>query len=288
MTAADEPQIVAAKEADVRAMALRRWRDEPSQRLYMTLAESAPRGAWVARDEATPVGIAFAHALDTEWFVSELFVEPSFRGARLGWKLMRSATNDSGDVSLGGVTDATDPGTLSFFLRRGMGLHVPLLSIAGAVPKEEDLLPMAAGDYRFETIAIDGVRHSAVLAGLDRDVRGSARPADHELFARSAAGTLFLINDDCVGYVYVWPDGRIGPLVSASGAYLQQFFGFALVSLRRTYGASWCKALVPGSNVRVLRGAVRIGLDIESVHAFASDLSNLDFSRYIGFHSLAL
>ena len=283
----NEPMIAAAKEAEVRAMAARRWPDEGAQRLYVTLAEKAPRGVWVARDEGTPVGIAFAHELESEWFVSELFVEPSFRGAHLGWRLMRSATDGSGDASLGGVIDASEMGTLAFFLRRGMGLHVPLLSIAGAIPKEDDVLPMAAGDYRFETLAVDPIRHSALLAGLDREVRGSARPADHELFARTGSGTLFLINDDCVGYVYVWPDGRIGPLVSASAAYLQQLFGFALVALRRTYGASWCKAVVPGSNVRVLRPAVRIGLEIESIHTFASDLAHLDFTRYIGFHPLA-
>jgi GNAT superfamily N-acetyltransferase len=283
----NEPLIAAAKESEVRALAARRWPDEQAQRLYVALAEGAPRGVWVARDDGVPVGIAFAHAFETEWFVSELFVEPSFRGARLGWRLMRSATNESGDVSLGGVTDALETGTLAFFLRRGMGLHVPLLNVAGAIPKEEDLLPMAAGDYRFETLAVDPARHGAVLDSLDREVRGSARPADHEFFARSASGTLFLINDDCVGYVYVWPDGRIGPLVSASAAYLEQFFAFALVALRRTYGASWCKALVPGSNVRVLRPAVRIGLEIESIQTFASDLPNLELSRYVGFHALA-
>jgi GNAT superfamily N-acetyltransferase len=284
----NEPQIVAARDADVRALAAKRWPDEYAQRLYATLAERAPRGAWVARDEGTPVAIAFAHELESEWFVSELYVEPSFRNAGLGWKLMRSATNESGDASLAGVINVDDTAALAFFLRRGMGLHMPLLRIAGAIPKEDDLLPMAAGDYRFETMPIDAERHAGILAGLDRDVRGTARPADHRLFAQSASGTLFSIDGDPVAYLYVWPDGRIGPLVSASQAYLQQLLGFALVALRRTYGASWCHALVPGANVRVMRSAVRIGLEIQSVHVFASDLPHADFSRYIGFHALAL
>jgi GNAT superfamily N-acetyltransferase len=284
----NEPQVSIAKESDVRALAARRWPDELAQRWYAQFADAAPRGAWVARDEGTPVAIAFAHELESEWFVSELYVEPSFRGAGLGWRLMRSATAESGDVSLAGVIDANDTGALAFFLRRGMGLHMPLLRIAGAIPKEDELLPMAAGDYRFETLAIDVSRHSSVLAGLDREVRGTARPNDHVLFSQGASGTLFSINDDFVGYVYVWPDGRIGPLVSASAAYLQQLFGFAMVALRRTFGASWCHALVPGANIRVMRSAVRIGLEIQSVQIFASDLPHADFSRYIGFHALAL
>jgi GNAT superfamily N-acetyltransferase len=283
----NEPAISAARESDIRALAARRWPDESSRRLYINLAEGSQRGAWVARDDGTPIAIAFVHALEREWFVSELYVEPSFRRLGLGWKLLRTATSDSGDVSLAGIVDANDMGSLAFFLRRGMGLQVPVLRIAGEIPKEEELLPMAAGDYRFATLAIDPRAHADVLAGLDRDVRGSARPTDHESFAQVASGTLLLRDDECVGYVYVWPDGRIGPMAAASGAYLTQFFGFALTALRRTYGASWCTAYVPGSNVRVMRAATRIGLALDDVRIFATDSPNVDLSRYVGFHALA-
>jgi len=185
------------------------------------------------------------------------------------------------------VIEANDTASLAFFLRRGMGLLVPLLRVAGEIPKEEELMPMAAGDYRFATMPIDAQEHAGILAALDRDARGTARPNDHASFAQLASGTLLLLNDECVGYVYVWPDGRIGPMVAASGAYLTQFFGFALVALRRTYGASWCTALVPGSNVRVMRAAVRIGLVLDQVRIFATDLPQIDLSRYVGFHALA-
>jgi GNAT superfamily N-acetyltransferase len=283
-----EPQIVAAKESDVRVMAARRWPDDASRQLYINLAEAAPRSAWVARDaDDTPVGIAFAHALETEWFVSELFVEPSFRGARLGWKLLRSATDDSGDVSLGGLAEGDDMGSLAFFLRRGMGLQVPVLSVAGEIPREDELAQMAAGDYRFNAIPLDAHAHKDAIDSLDREVRGTARLDDHEGFAQLATGTSFLLNDELVGYAYVWPDGRIGPMVAASTAYLIQFFGFALMSLRRSYGASWCTALVPGSNVRILRNAVRIGMSLDQVRIFTTDQPQIDLSRYVGFHALA-
>jgi GNAT superfamily N-acetyltransferase len=283
----NEPQIAAASEADLREMAARRWPDESGRQLYLSLAESAPRGAWVARDEGTPVAIGFAHALEDEWFLSELYVEPSFRRQGIGLSILREVARDAGDVSRSGMLDADAIDGMAFFLRLGVGLQVPVLRIAGAIPKEEELLPMAAGDYRFATLPIDPHAHATVLAALDREARGTARPNDHIRFAQLAAGTLLLINDEVVGYVYVWPDGRIGPMVSASAAYLTQFFGFALVSLRRTYGASWCMALVPGSNVRVTRAAVRIGLTLDQVRIFATDQPQIDLSRYIGFHALA-
>jgi GNAT superfamily N-acetyltransferase len=283
----NEPQLAAASEADVREMALRRCPDESSRRLYISLAEQAPRGAWVARDEGTPVAIGFAHALEDEWFLSELYVEPSFRRQGMGSGILREVARDGGDVWRSGMLDADATDGMAFFLKLGVGLQVPVLRIAGAIPKEEELLPMAAGDYRFVTVPIDPQAHATVLTALDREARGTARGGDHASFAQVASGTLLLINDEVVGYVYVWPDGRIGPMVSASAAYLTQFFGFALVALRRTYGASWCTALVPGSNVRVMRAAVRIGLMLDQVRIFATDSPQSDLSRYIGFHSLA-
>ncbi len=283
----DSTQIVAAKEAEIRTLAARRWPDEQSRQLYINLAQSAPAGCWVARDVADPVGIAFAHELETEWFVSDLFVEPSFRNAGLGWKLMRQATAESGDASLAGMIEADNVGSLAFFLRRGMGLHVPVLRVSGEIPREEELVQMAAGDYRFATVPIDPHAHKFAIDALDREVRGTARPQDHVAFAQLATGTAFVLNDEIVGYTYVWPDGRIGPLVAASGAYLMQFLGFALMSLRRTYGASWCLALVPGSNVRIMRAAVRMGLTLDQVRIFATDQPQIDLSRYVGFHALA-
>ena len=281
-----EPLVAAATEADVREMALRRCVDEGSRRLYIALAEAAPRGAWVARDEGTPIAIGFARALEDEWYLSELFVEPSFRRQGLGSALLREVARDAGDVWRSGMLDAGESGGMRFFLKRGVGLQVPVLRVAGEIPKEDDLLQMAAGEYRFATLPIDPRGHVTILAALDREARGTGRPHDHTMFAQSATGTLLLINDEVVGYAYVWPDGRIGPLVAASSAYLTQFFGFALVSLRRTYGASWCMALVPGSNVRVMRAATRIGLQFDELRIFATDLPQMDLSRYIGYHAL--
>ncbi|HEV7179962.1 MAG TPA: GNAT family N-acetyltransferase [Candidatus Baltobacteraceae bacterium] len=280
-------QFAIANESDVRELAIRRWPDDASRRLYVNLANTAPTGAWVARDEGTAIAIAFAHESEDERYVSELYVEPSFRRMGIGWKLLSEITQDGGDASISGLVEANDPASLAFFLRRGLALQVPVLRVAGAIPREEELARMAAGDYRFSVVPVDPHAQRFALEGLDRDVRGSARPLDHVGFAELASGTAFMLNDECVGYAYVWPDGRIGPIAAASGAYLVQFFAFALASLVHTYGASWCTALVPGNNVRVMRAAVRCGLTLDQVRIFASDQPILDLSRYVGFHSLA-
>jgi GNAT superfamily N-acetyltransferase len=282
-----EALVAPATEDDVREMASRRTADERSYKLYVELAKAAPRGAWVARDEGTPVAIGFAHAFEDEWFLSELYVEPSFRRQGIGTRILREVAGDAGDVWRSGMLGLSETAGLTFFSKLGVGLRVPVLELSGAIPQEEELARMAAGDYRFFARPIDAGVRAAMIDALDREVRGSARTDDHAAFAELATGTQFFLDEELVGYAYVWPDGRIGPLAAASPAYLAQFFGFALMSLRRTYGASWCTLIAPGSNARILRVATRIGLRIEDVRVFATDRPDNDLSRYVGFHALA-
>ncbi|MBV9271662.1 MAG: GNAT family N-acetyltransferase [Candidatus Eremiobacteraeota bacterium] len=283
---ADAPLIVSGTAEDVAYYAHRRYDDEESLRLYRTFASNSPNGAFVARDVETPIGIGFASALDDEWFLSELFVEPSFQKQAIASQLLDAVAEGAGDVTRSGLLDPAEAAALAFFLKRGVALQTPVLSFSGAIPKEEEVARMAAGQYRFTTAPIDHVAHGYLLAALDRESRGTARTADHAYFAENAAGVTFEINGEFVGYVYVWPSGRIGPMVTASQAYAVQMLAFALMLIYRTYGATWCRLLIPGTNLRVLRAALRAGLAIEKTLIFASDASMLDLSRYVGFHQL--
>jgi len=278
--------VAAASEDDVAEIARRRWRDSETRRLYFYLASVAPTGAWVARDEGTPVGIAIAHQLETEWYLSDLFVEPSFRRRGLGGRLLAEAARDAGDVTRSGFLDPAELGGLEFFARRRVAPRVPILCFAGRIPKEEQLAALAVGEHRFETEPLDPIRHRFALDALDVETRGSARHADHLYFASNAHGSAFSIGGEFVGYAYVWPDGRIGPLASFSPSYVVPFFAFGMLALTRTHRASWCSALVPAINVRVARAAADAGLKIEGVRLFASDSGEMDMSRYVGYHSL--
>jgi len=64
------------------------------------LAHVAPNGVFVAKDEGTPIGIAIPHALEDEWFLSEIYVEPSFQKRGVGWQLLTEAAKEAG-VSAG-------------------------------------------------------------------------------------------------------------------------------------------------------------------------------------------
>ncbi len=281
-----ESAVGRAAQNEVRSIQQRRKCDDATVRLSLECAE---RGAvWVARDEGEAVGIAVAHDSDDERYVGDLFVEASFRGQGVGAELLGALFDDAGDRERAMLVDPAEPAGLALALRHGMMPSEAMLRFGGAIPKEEELAKMAAGDYRFEVEAVDPAAHGAGLNALDRQTRGTARDSDHLFFARDAAGHAFFLRGEFVAYEYVWPDGRIGPLACASQAYLVQIFAYALLDLTRQYGASWCTALVPGSNRRIARASLRAGLQIDETLLLARDSLQADLSTYVGYHSLLL
>lgn len=204
----------------------------------------------------------------------------------IGWQLLTEAAKEAGDVTRSGLLEPSELGGIAFFLRRGVALQTPVAQVAGPIPHENEVARMAAGEYRFRTEPLDPVAHRGALGALDREVRGSARPLDHLYFSEHGRGFIFARDEEITGYVYVWPSGRIGPMAVASQTYSVQFLAFALGALRQTYGASWCTVLVPGTNIRVMRAAMRAGLTIDAVRLFAGDGAMLDLSRYVAFHPL--
>ncbi len=278
-----EIAVAPAAGDEVRAIQRRRGCDDAAIRLSLEFTE---RGTvFAARDGGAVVGIAVAHATGEERYVGDLFVEPSYRNQGVGRSLLQSALAGADDVARAVVVNAQDPASLALALRFGLAPREEVSRFAGAVPREEELAAMAAGHYRFEVAAIDPIAHALGLRELDRQTRGAAR-FDHFELARSGAGTAFFLNGEFVAYAYVWPDGRIGPLASASQAYLVQIFAFALLALTRQHGASWCVALVPGSNLRVARAALRAGLRIQDSVLLAGDAFGPDTQACIGYHTL--
>ncbi len=283
---ADEQAIGPATADEVAYFSRRRTENEHDARLYVDFAHVAPNGVFVARDEGTAVGIAMPHALEDEWFLSDLYVEPSFRGRGLGLELLTAATDGAGSVTRSGVLDPAHFEGLAFYSRVAVPIQMPLLEIAGEVPRASELEKMAAGEHRFGAISIDPMSHAMALNQLDREVRGSARPADHLYFADNAKGFVFTREAEIAGYAYVWPSGRIGPMATVSQNYSVQMLAYALAALRATYNAEWCTMLVPGVNTKILRAAMKARLRIAGTKLFASDNNISDLTRYIGGASL--
>lgn len=271
---------------DVRTIQWRRNIDETG--LWLSLRFSELGTVWVARDESEVIGIAVAHDSDEERYVGDLFVEPSYRGQGIGTRLLGAALGDTGDVARAMLVDPRDPAFLGLAFRFGMAARDSVVRFAGGIPREEELAKMAAGEYRFAVDTVDPAAHAFALNELDRQTRGTVRQADHAHFAQGGSGQIFFLSGECVGYAYMWPDGRIGPLACASEAYLVQIFAYALVTFRRAFSASWCTTLVPGANRRIARAALRAGLRIHESYIIGGDSLMLNLSTYVGYHPLLL
>jgi GNAT superfamily N-acetyltransferase len=270
---------------EVRAIGARRRCDETTLRLSLQLAQDG--GAWIARDEAESVGLALASITEEETYVGDLFVEPSFRGQGIGGRLLDAALDRSSQGARMALVEPGDAASAALALRRRLAIAAPVLRFAGAIPTEDVLARMAAGEYRFDVDAIQPAPHAFGLDALDRECRGVAA-GWHERFATETTGHAFFLRGEMVAYAYIWADGRVGPLAASSGSYLGQIFAFALVTLRRTYAASWCSMLIPGQNVRLGARALRAGLRMSECFLLARDAALPALDRYIGFHRLLL
>lgn len=277
-------EISIATADDVRAYGERRFPDTFSRTLYSEGFESMQCRAWIARDDGTAIGIAIARDLEMERFVAELYVEPSFRASGIGGRLLETVLEGSDDRALSTTSDLDDASAIAVLARRGMSVRETVVRVAGEIPRDDDLLALAAGDYRFGTERLDPDTVAFALAQLDRETRGTARESEHRFLATRATGLVFSIEDEIVGYAYLWSSGQIGPVAVASGAYGAQIFAYAMAALRREHGASWCTAAIPASNLRVLRTALRAGLRIEPGFGFAGDAPGGELARYIGLH----
>jgi len=181
---AETPLIVQATADDVAYFARRRWRDEHGRELYVDLAHVAPNGVFVAKDEGTPIGIAIPHALEDEWFLSEIYVEPSFQKRGVGWQLLTEAAKEAGDVTRSGLLEVDELGGIAFFLRRGVSLQTPIAEVSGAIPHENELGRMAAGEYRFITEPLEPVGLSFAATRSWRVTRMSGRAEESVRLSR--------------------------------------------------------------------------------------------------------
>lgn len=277
--------IAPATDAEVIDFARRRTADAATARLYVERAMAS--NPIVMRDDGIAIGIAFAHDDETTRFLSEIYVEPSYRRDGIGGALYRALMADDVDRDRCGVFDASDLNAAAFTARIGLSMRSPVYRASGSLPDAESLAWLAAGEYRFATEAIDLRRHAYALHALDRESLGTSRPAIHAYLQNRATGFAFFLNEECVGYVYVSSDGVIGPMACASRAYALQMLAFAMITLESMFRASWATMLVPATNIRMLRQLIRFKFTLTGPWAYCADAAPPELGRYTGYSPLA-
>jgi GNAT superfamily N-acetyltransferase len=276
-----EIAIVPADDERLEEIARRHFGEE-SVALLLGMARSDRDGAWLALDESTPIGMCVAHDLEDERYVSPVVVEAGFRGQGIARELLARALGDTSSVRPSALIDIAQASAMAFALKSGLALRVPVTSVAGAIPHDDVLLELAGGMQHFGVKPLDPFAQSHALDAIDRLVRGSARPRDHQELFSLGSGSAFFVDDELIGYAYVRRDGRIGPLAAVAATYVAPLFAYSMAAIRREFGASWCTALIPGVDMRAIRLALRAALTVERSYVFAGDVAIGELECYVG------
>lgn len=235
------------------------------------------------------VAFASASRRDRVWFLGMLFVHPDEQARGLGQALLEAVLPaDSDGVALATCTDAAQPVSNALYARYGLVPRVPVLELVGRPERNAPAaLPDGVRAVPFELLATgptDGPgprRLAAALEALDRGVLGYAHPQDHAFLAETGRlGHLYEAGDGrVVGYGYVSPVGRIGPLAVEDEALLPGVLGHLL---RVVEPAGAFSAWVPGPAGPAVTSLLEAGLRFEDFPALLCwDRPFADFSRYL-------
>ncbi len=235
--------------------------------------------------------VAFASASRREhvWFLGMLFVHPDEQARGLGRALLEAVIPAGDDpVTLATCTDAAQPISSALYARYGLVPRLPVLEIVGRPDRAGPAaLPGGVRAVPFELLAAgptDGPgprRLAAALDALDRSVLGYAHPQDHAHLAETGRlGYLYEAGDGrIVGYGYVSPVGRIGPLAVEDAALFPGVLGHLLGAVQP---AGVFSAWVPGAAGAAVTSLLEAGLRVEDFPALLCwDRPFADFSRYV-------
>ncbi len=183
------------------------------------------------------------------------------------------------------ATDSVQPISNALYSRYGMVPRLPVFNLVGrpSGPRAFPALPPGvhvretdwSADH--ETTA----REAADIDRLDAVVLGYAHPADHA-FLRAEGRRRFVARDEAghlLGYGYIAPSGRFGPVASSDAALLAPLVGHLVTAVHAPGAyASW----IPGDADGLFVALLDAGFRFESFPALMLwNRSFADFSRYV-------
>ena len=241
---------------------------EPDDRLpmYRHLLETG--SVFLAEDGGEALGFAAAIVRDGVWFLSQLWVLPQHHAAGIGSALLDEALTTGTGCRAFTVVASPHPAALTLYMRASMYPMFAQLDMAGG-----DAPPAAPPE------GVRGLQPEDApwIDALDREVRGAARPEDHAAFA-AWGGTGHVVERDgtALGYVYAFPDGKVGP----GAAHRPEDVPFLIAAARHVVGGP-INVAVPGTNWAALRELTRAGLAPAGTNTFMSSVPIGDASRYL-------
>lgn len=255
-------------------------RNEPAmERLFGRLMRSTPAGAWLVEADGQTLGFGIAAERESVWFLGFLFVLPGHQAAGLGRRIMERtlpAVGPAAWCAAGGVlatcVEAVQPVSTGLYATFGLVPRMPVYLLTGR-PRPDTLaaLPGAVEAVAFESVEQAGGKAAlgAALDDLDLSALGQRRPVDHrDDRAEGRQGWLFRERSSgrALGYGYVQPSGRIGPLAAWQEALVEPMLGHLMGALEPA--GAW-QLVIPGPSA-ALPALLRAGLRLDGEPAILS------------------
>jgi len=222
-----------------------------------------PDGLWVAEDADEILGFAFSWVCGHLWFLAELFVSPGHQGRGIGRELLKRTLEheqNRGAANRALITFTFNTVSQGLYIRHGMFPRLPIYNFNVARDLLMDRLKSA--QLRYAPLE-DKASHLHSVAHIDEQALGVSREKHHKHLINDSGirGVIFYVEDDCVGYTYISPEGHVGPLSVAEPKILGAAFRTALHLAAKT-GSSHVSAFLPGTSDMALSIAVEHGMRI--------------------------
>jgi GNAT superfamily N-acetyltransferase len=222
-----------------------------------------PEGFWVAQAGDRIAGFGIATVREAGWYLAALHVLPEYQSAGVGRELLGrclAAAPDSAPRFT--LSEAMNAMSNAIYARQGMVPRAALLPFEGPVQgpgpaaSPAVLVPLALGS---------GPAAAKVIDEIDRDVLGTARRIDHDLWGsiEGVSGFLLADGDTVVGYAYVSKDGAVGPAAFRPGVDAAAAAG-ALAQCARELGATRLRLQVFGPARAVIEHLLSTGFRLQS------------------------
>ncbi|MEO7118651.1 MAG: GNAT family N-acetyltransferase [Candidatus Limnocylindrales bacterium] len=191
-------------------------------KLFAHIIDTDPERTWLA-EAADGGAIAFglAHRRGSTWFLAFLFVRPAHQARSVGRAVLDAclAEDRTAATRLATCVESIQPVSAALYASYGMLPGMPLYGLTGTLDLARPLAP--AHQLTPEPL----VERGADTDSIDVDVLGYPHQQDHawlrgvgrhgHLFRDASVGT-------AVGYGYVHPSGRIGPVAVRDERWLPE------------------------------------------------------------------
>ncbi len=266
----------------------------PPNPVFAYQIKMTPQAFWVAQEDGNIIGFSDSFVRGSLWYFSWLFISPSYQGRDVGRTLLEKTLDSWSGVKITNratITFAFNPSSQFLYMKYGMYPREPAYYVETSSKRilENPVQSDQNEDLDFEQMNLK--ESSTSVRQLDEYVLGFSMEWNHH-FCFETKNKCYIFkrkkNDDRtpVGYVYVSPSGKVGPLAVSSSDLVKPILGKALRLSAEQKDVEKVRYYFPGSNVGAVELALKYNMRFEP-YVFMSTKPFAKWENYV-FHSAAL